>query len=475
MKKSNPVVIPRFFYGTIVIGLFCLFMFTGCNSSSSYWSDETLKEEVINTSFWDLDGNNFGENEVFLSVSPSGKYILTVDHGRQDLFQRFTYGANIFGRQLYHLSFYEKKYDSFHLVSRIELDPELNPEFNCVLASSDETGIAWNQEETLILISGGTTRVRGYHATKANNLYLVDFSAQTFERLTNHSRRGGPFIILPQWSQDYGITFVRSEDLEEHLLGASLVSFDLETRTEAVLANLSIYPYHLLVNDYVIHNHMVYFVNTNYFGVSRERIGLFKVSLEANQSSPTQLLSMEDIWIDEEVNIAISDTTTSKGFTCLQVSPDGNWLLLTGEDPRFFMRNLGIENIERRPSHSIYLYHIETSQLVNPYVDDALRPSATIVTAATFAPDGKSMLVATFGSGGQWNEGDFDRTTLYQIRLDDGSFDSVQIFRTDLEYGTPGGLLWLENHTILLRPFGEGLPPFYPVQIVKPSAFERFN
>jgi hypothetical protein len=94
-----------------------------------------------------------------------------------------------------------------------------------------------------------------------------------------------------------------------------------------------------------------------------------------------------------------------------------------------------------------------------------------IATAATFAPDGKSLLCAIIGDGGEWTTGSYDKTALYQIRLDDGSFQAVRILKTDV-LETPTKLSWLENNSLLIR--GDGIPPDYPVQIIIPAAFERF-
>ena len=96
-----------------------------------------------------------------------------------------------------------------------------------------------------------------------------------------------------------------------------------------------------------------------------------------------------------------------------------------------------------------------------------------IVTAATFAPDGKSLLCAVFGESGIWTMDSFAETTLYQVRIDDFSFDSVRIFKTDVP-ATPTYVSWLKDNSVLIHSW-DGPPPHYPVLLVKPAAFERFE
>jgi hypothetical protein len=131
-----------------------------------------------------------------------------------------------------------------------------------------------------------------------------------------------------------------------------------------------------------------------------------------------------------------------------------------------------VTNTRWIPCHNVILYDLENNRIVDPFIDDALQPDVVIVTGATFAPDGKSLLCAVFGDGGIWYMADYEISTLYQIRLDDGSFDAMRIFKTYVP-AVPDMLSWLENNSLLIRSF-EGIRPRYTVQIVMPAAFERY-
>ena len=450
------------------------------DESVSFLIEEAPDRIALRTMLWDFDWEYFTHNEVLLSVSPSGNYILAADFGSIDLSMRLLYGANALGHQVQHISLYERQGHSFRLVARIELDPERNPEFNDTVASSDATGVAWNEDETLLLITGGTIRTRGHWQHGASNIYLVDFSGQSVERLTNNTRGRFIFITLPQWSETHGVTFIRTEWTDDGLY-TNLMRMDIETGRQEMLADLTNNQRATYVYEYVIHGDYVYYIDSIFGGL--EATGFFRANLDGGQSYPYQLLSMMDFVDFYSVRLS--------NFISVQISQDGRWALLTARDQRFFARDIpladhpydpqpdpssAISYMTRRewiPFHNVILYDLERSELVNPFTDRSLRPDVVIITAATFAPDGKSFLAAAFGSGGLWVMDSFHETTLYQVRLDDGSFDAMRIARIDSF--TPDRLLWLENNTLLVEELGGGRPPMFPVQLVKPSAFEQFG
>jgi len=97
------------------------------------------------------------------------------------------------------------------------------------------------------------------------------------------------------------------------------------------------------------------------------------------------------------------------------------------------------------------LFDLENNTLADPFTDKALHPDVAIVTAADFAPDGKSLICSVFGDGGIWIMNSFNEFALYQIRLDDGSFDAVRILETDTFGAPPSMFSWLENNSLWIK------------------------
>lgn len=93
---------------------------------------------------------------------------------------------------------------------------------------------------------------------------------------------------------------------------------------------------------------------------------------------------------------------------------------------------------------------------------------------ATFAPDGASLLCSVFGDGGVWNSDSFNHISLYQIRLDDESFEASLIYSEDSpKQLTFSPIKWLEDNVIwftggIYRHFTE------PTYAVIPAAFAPF-
>ena len=487
------------FYNTVCVAMvtaFAIFIsISGYHNNgsnlygSSFWLEETPSDDVIETALWNFDWYDFDWSEMLISVSPSGNYMLMADRGEIDINRRLMYGANALGWQTQHLSLYERQGGSYVLIARIYIDPETDPELNDTVASSDETGVAWNGDETLILISGGTVRTRGHFNFGASNIYLVDFSQQSVERLTDNTfmgrEHGHVKVTLPQWSEEHGATFIRSEWADDGI-NVSLMNINVETGRQEILADLSCSEGAAFVLDYAIHGGYVYYSNSH---LRIESAGLFRANLDGGQSRPIQLLSILDI-IDY-YDIGFSGAGFNEFFS-VEISQDGRWICLTARNMRFLTRDIPLADcpdfphpdpssavsfmtgMEWIPFHTVFLYDLKNNELISPFADKLLRPDVVIVTAATFSPDGKTLLCAVFGSGGEWTMDSFNEVTLYQIRLDDGSFDTMRIFRTDLDFHTPDQLLWLGNNTLSMRPLG-GTPPSFHVQIVKPAVFERFN
>ena len=454
---------------------------SGAGNRPGYWLNEAPDAKTVETSLWEFNWDSIGEDEMLLSVSPSSNYILTADRSTMDVSRRLVYGANNMGWQVGHMSLYERQDDSYILKTYIDLDAERDPEFNDTMASSDETGISWSVDEMRVLITGGVGRgQQAYARMFAANIYLVDFSRQSIEKLTDYNF-GETSVMLPQWNEKDKATFIRNEGMEV----INLMSINLETGRQEILSNLSDEGRIVFMLDYQIYGDYVYYIKDS---AILEASGFYRADLGAGGSDPVQLLSMQEVI--EQYNLS---SAYFADFFAIQISSDGRWACLTAQDKRIIVRDIPMaddpDNPQADPSsaislitglpwipcHSVFLYDLENNRLTDPFTDNSLRPDVVMATAATFAPDGKSLLCAVFGDGGVWTTDSEKETTLYQIRVDDGSFDAMRIFKTDLMYYTPDKLVWLGDNTLLIRPFGGGPPPFYPVQLVKPAVFELFE
>jgi hypothetical protein len=486
----------------------------GSGGSSSprgidFWPRSAPDDETVDTSLWEFSLYDIGENEAILSVSPSGRHILTAERLSIDIASRFASGIpNHMGRQVAYISVYTERNGVYALTSRIDIGSEADPALNDTLAVSDINSIAWSGDETRALISVGLTTARQYFSHTHSDVFLADFTNQTFENLTGNAWSGNlgdgtPHNLSPQWADRDNIRFIRYEPNEHRDYVISLMGMDLSTGRQELLSDLSDGGRFTLVFDYAIHGDLVYFTTIG----SLDSSGFLSSRLDGGRTPPTRLVSVINL---RENNIHGYMT----GFASVEISQDGRWACLTAMDPRLYARDIpfadGI-NVARMlldsnasqqeleeaaltlsqpdpgsavsmvtrlpwiPCHNVFLYDLRNDELVNPFTAAALQPVTVIVTAATFAPDGRSLLCAVLGDGGEWTvEGFFAETTFYQVRLDDGSFDAVRIFRTDMTaIALPESLTWLGNNSVLIRPF-YGAPPFEPVQIATPAAFARF-
>ena len=447
------------------------------------WPENTPDEETVISTAWEFDRGQISQDDIILAVSPSGKSVLTVDIGTQSINDRLKFGANQLGWQLTHISLYSNQNGAYELSSSIALDAKSDPELNDTLASTDEMGVAWSADETRVCVSGGATR--NLTRYMASNIYLFDFSDNSVKKLTDFDPGREPgaqadtSVILPRWYKENTITFIKYER-NESVLTPTLMSLDIITGELKLESDLCVGEEEtLFIFDYAIYNDTVYYSRAAF---PEEYMGISMAKLNGGQESPQLLLGIQDV--NAEFGFPTDYFLVSR-FVSVQISPDGRWMCLTVENMQFnslifpqgrYMNPfvpeayLGAIGREYVPSHNVLLFDLENGTIADPFTSDALYPDIAIVTAATFAPDGNSLLCAVYGDGGYWAEYSKDDSALYQIRLDDGSFDTVRIYSGEIGF-TPEHLSWYGNKIIKMSSISER--PFNNVRLLIPSVFSQ--
>ena len=128
------------------------------------------------------------------------------------------------------------------------------------------------------------------------------------------------------------------------------------------------------------------------------------------------------------------------------------------------------------PCHSVILFDLNTNRIVNPFIDSSLQPDVVMAISATFAPDGGSLLCLVLGDDSLWlSDSFFSKASLFQIRIDDGSFDARRMLKTTLTVPSVEylKLSWLKDNSILIHSW-MGIMPNESMQIVIPAAFGEF-
>jgi len=443
-----------------VILLLALFA-TGCVSAvnyvavkRNYWPDKVPDSQTVETAIWSIYNENITDmginaDDRILSVSPSGRYFLIVDAAKNyDIVERRP--GNPIGSAARHVSQYTYQDGRFIRISRININPTTDPMWNDIVISSDSISVVWSPDESRILIAHSTMENRNIHNLRnmSANIYLINFACGYAVNLTGWHYvsegmgDGGYLDFLPRWIDDSSFHFVRYKT-DEYTWIIHLMSMNAETKNIEFLTDLSAYGRVALVLDYVIHGDAIYFsrfdVGDIHAGISHHDVsGFYVASLDGEYAKPNLLVSIVNMNMHRFSNDIIR----------VQVSQDGRWALLTVSDTRFLVADIPLADgydlpygpqpdpneamsIVFRdkwiPHHGVVLYDLYKNEIVNPFIDKQLRPDVVIVTGATFAPDGNSLLFSVFGSGGPWVWESFNTSTLYQVRLDDSSFDAVII------------------------------------------------
>jgi hypothetical protein len=464
---------------------------TPTSAATEYILNDPLDDKTVATALWAFDSGNIGDGESIISVSPSGKQLLTVYKLQQDFGNTYASGiTNPLGKHVDYLALYTLRAGKYTRTKQTDIYDKFSPAINDTLASCDLDGVAWSADESLALIGVGWRNASAYLRTNRSDIYLADFFAGSIENLTGDDAlreslsEGGSHNALPQWIDDGSIRYVHYELSEDNSFSASLIRMDLNTGSQSILAALSADGRLTCIYDYAVFGNTVYFVND---GLALENTGFFKARLDGGGAPPTQLLDFMSI---RENNLH----PYASAFLSVKISRDGRWAILTESDRRLFSRDIPMADYpelpqpnpasavsiltgrEWIPCHNVFLYDLREDRLAAPFSAEALRPDKCIVVGAVFAPDGKSLICAALGDGGVWlTDSFFTETALYQIKLADGSFDANRIFKMDIEIGAspPEVLEWLDNNSILIRSF-YGSVPTSSVQIATPAAFRRF-
>ena len=425
-------------------------------------------DEQIEAVWHELDGSKIRANEIIVSVSPSGKYVLTVDSGTMDASGRLITGKNAFGWVLDHMSLYTNQDDSYTFSGRIDIDAGSDPWLNDTLATCREDGVAWIGDEPCMLITAGLSDIQNYLAGADADIYFVDFRDQSVRNLTGFAlepigvKSGGFLDLLPHWYGSEGVFFIRHkmDAMDDQNTKASLMRLDIDTGHEKAVADLSIGGGIAFIYDYDILGDSLYFSVRSSIP---EKSGLYTVKIDKDGSSaPSLLLGYTDMREDYGY-------PGFRHFTSVQISPDGGLICLTTSDDAFYSRQPDRRSI-------VVLYDLNSNGLIDPFAqmleqfgkqadpvamitgmmqgangrqadisaDTADEYNYAFVTAAAFSPDGNNLLCAV------WLDG-FGANLLYLLRLDDGSYDDTLIYIVE-----SGVLLeamsWSENNAIKIWP-----------------------
>lgn len=457
---------------------------------SAFWLKNPPTDEVVlsSTVIYDSESAEGFEGEYVLSVSPSGKYILTADQALEIDMENTT-PANKLGRKPDHISLYTYKSGSYVQTAQISFDPGVDVDLRDTVASCDELSVAWSPDESRILMSVGLVENLSTITMIDSDIYLVDFGKETIENLTASDDEGGTISggarvdIMPRWTDDNSIVFTRYTVGNDSMWTINLISMSLKSGEQGILADMSDEGRIALVFDYDVHNDFVYYILDV---VMFEYKGLYSAALDGAKTSPTLLLGAAPLYEDGTHPYA-------SGFLSVEVSQDGRWALISINDRRIQVRDIPLADDPKNPQpdpntaiaidgnawvpcHNVILFDLKNSEPVNPFVSDALQPNVVIATAAAFAPDGQSILCAVFGDGGQWTTDSMKETTLYQIRIDGESFDAVRVFKTTLS-GTafPTSISWLDSGAVWIKSPWFDLPRLTPMRLEAPEAFSGYD
>jgi len=480
-------------------------------AESVYWLGEAPSAQTVAASLWSINeatvtGTGIGADDYILSVSPSGRYFLVVDANRTPNLQAGR-PSNQFGIDIEHISLYTYRAGRLMQTHRININAATNQALNDTIVTTDDLNVTWSPDESRVLISPGVEMKRSFSNFQRINsdIYLINFAVGTIENLTGWYNEpetifdGADLDFMPQWIDDTNIRFIRyryeehfNEDYDDYdsLWLILLKKMDLRTGNVELMTELSRddrVP--AVIYDYAVHGNYVYFSKFTLTGPLDSPFdvsGFFSTRIGTQQASPNLLVSLSDM--QQNVNEGILGELIR-----VEISPDGRWALLTASYPRFWQLDIpttygpyavsidaAYSHVTRRPwipMHGVVLFDLYEGRVANPFVSSDLYPTTVIVTAATFAPDGKSLIFAAFGSGGLWSPSRINETTLYQVRLDDGSFDAIRIFATELGDGPAFSISWLENNALWIGSTWYGNPRFSDTlpNVVIPASFEVFG
>jgi len=403
-----------------------------------------------------------------VSVSPTGRYIAAVDRSRISVQDRFAADvANPMGRLPQKLLLFARHDDGYLPDREIPLDQTASKELSSTFGGG--AALCWSADETRCIVSlRWTGDTRSYITRTHSNLYLMDMTDGTVRQLTQNT---GAFehCYLPAWHGDSAIRYLR-------LSGSSdpvnvLCELDIRTGEETVLATL--YSEGMAIID-----HWAAVGSDIYYTADVWGMGKFLRSPMGGGKADARCL------LDQETELRETGKHPyCRGFSGMDVTADGRWACLTITDQRVPRLDfpfadspqlpqsdpadaLSLNGRPWTPCHNVLLYDIPNGRLAEPFRDPRLVPTESVVTAACFAPDGRTLLCAVFGDGKPWTLPDTQRTVFYEIELESGGMNAVRLFETELRSSLwfPEGLSWQTDDLIMI-PTDE--MPALPVQLLR--------
>ena len=433
------------------------------------WLGNVSDIEALVSTLWEFDRGQIGEDEFILSVSPSGQYILAMDRGEMNISGNVRTAKNNLGMKIGHISLYRNQNGVYVPAGRISIDIDTEFELNETVATCGVDGVAWIGEEPRLLLTTGVNGFSGAYGRADAAIYLVDFVELSTVNLTgdasgqeNAARRIAD--LMPTCMDGVSAHFIRYEMDDKEIWKTSLMRLNLKTGEQQLVADLSDEGRLVVVSDYDILANTMYYTTLD---IQKEFSGLYMVDLGGEASPPSLMLGYTQM--QEQYGY-----TGFRGFTSVQISPNGRTLCLSTYDDLFMTR-------KSMSYHIVILYDLISNEVVDPFahnevfsleterfsiVPDKRELEITMglipVTAATFAPDGGSLLCV-------WSEESI--SILFQITLDNDSFDTtcVHIMETD---SWPFSLKWWEND--IIQTYSAGDPRSYDsMKLLIPATFER--
>ncbi len=406
-----------------------------------------------------------------VSVSPSGRWIAAVNRMKPSPKDRMAAGiANPLGRLPDALYLFARQGNGYRPERMIPVDPVSMQELSSTLGGG--AALAWNEDETRCVLSARwDSQGRMYLSQSHSNLYLLDLAGRTWTRLTDTSESGN-HCVLPAWSGPDTIRFVRQTSDGGYL--NALCELELSTGRETKIASLysgGLEHALAVVTNWRIAGPSVYYT------VDMMNTGRLCVSPVGGLEIAARSL------VDTMKDLRETDRHPyCRYFTAMDASADGRWICLTVEDQRVPYRDFpfadspelpqadpahAISISTRRPwvpCHNVFLYDTVRGQLLDPFTAGGLAPTAAVVTAACFSPDGSSLLFTVFGDERPWSIEDLEQTAFYRMDLSEDPFRPERLFTLELysALSFPEGLRWTGD--LLCIPTDR--QPDLPVQLI---------
>jgi len=445
------------------------------------WLIDAPDSDALETILCEANEDSFPleEEGYILSISPSGKNILVANVSWEfNLYDRRP-PINIAGQDAKYIALYTKNNGQFELAGRMYVDSTWEA-WNDVVVSADGASVSWSPDERRVVISASCALPSQQLPSANANIFVIDLDNMAVEQLTHDYSN-----FLPRWIDSNSISFIRYAFNDSGDLMVKLMRMNMNSRNAQLWADLSGEGNLMFISCYAVHGNFVYYTKESFTGT---QAGFYIAELTGNNANPRQLINIVDF-------IEYNETLHRFNLTNVQISPDGRWVILTKLNDRVMRRDIPMAdcvefpqtdpsaaisfvfNRPMAPHHHVMIFDLQNSQLANPFVSDGLRPYQVIVTAATFAPDGQSIIAAVFGDGSPWVRANEEVTTLWQIDLASPNFDAVRIYRTEVDHSLfITHISWLGSNALWIRSSTWGYrAAAMPHVLVVPGAFGGFR